>query len=54
MHKIALESKEPCKLWADGSGAGIEEVDRERRDHIDALLNILFLCGAGSQPVGGS
>jgi hypothetical protein len=54
MHKIALESKEPCKLWGDGSSAGVEEVCLERRDHIDALLNILFLCRAGSQPVSGS
>jgi hypothetical protein len=54
MHKIALEPKELCQLWADGSGAGVEEVNLERRDYIYALLNSVFPCGAVSQPVGES
>jgi hypothetical protein len=54
MHKIALEPKELYKLWADGSTAGVAEVDLERRDPTCALLNTLFPCGAENQPVGGS
>ena len=54
MHKIALEPKELYKLWAEGSDAGVEEVDLERRDYTYALLNSVFPCRAVSQPVGGS
>jgi hypothetical protein len=54
MRKIALEPKELYKLWADGSSAGLEEVDLERRDQTCALLNIVLPCGAVSQPVGGT
>jgi hypothetical protein len=54
MHKIALEPKEFFTLWADGSGAGVEEVDLESRDHTYTLLNNVFPYGAVSQPVGGS
>jgi hypothetical protein len=54
MHKIALEPKGFCTLWADGSGAGVEEVDLERRDYTYALLNSVFPCGAVSKSVGGS
>lgn len=54
MHKIAFESKMPCKLLADGSSAGVDEVGLERCDRTCALLNILLLCGAISLPAGGS
>jgi len=54
MRKIALKSKDTCKLWADSSRTGVEGVDLERRHPTCALLNILFLCGTVSQPVGGS
>lgn len=51
MHKIALE---PKKLWADGSGAGVEEVNLEHLDYTYVLLNSVFPCGAIRQPVGES
>jgi hypothetical protein len=54
MHKIALEPKGLYRLCADGSSAGVEKVDLERRDHTCVLLNILFPCGALNQHVGGS
>jgi hypothetical protein len=54
MHKIALEPKELCKLWADGSGAGVEEVNLEHLNYTYARLNSVFPYGAISQPVGES
>ena len=54
MHKIALEPKEHYTLCADGSSAGVEEVDPGRRDHTYALLNILLPWVVVSQAVGGS
>jgi hypothetical protein len=56
MHEIALEPKEFYQLWADGSSAGIEEVDLKlkSRNHIYALLNSVYPCRAVNQPVGGS
>ena len=38
MHKIALRPKELFKLWADGSGASVEEPNPECRDHASVLL----------------
>jgi hypothetical protein len=52
MRKIALKSKELYTLWVDGSDAGVEEVDLERRDSIYILLNSVLPYGALSQPVG--
>ncbi len=54
MHKIALEPKELCKPWMDGSSTGVEEVDLGRRIHTCTLLDSLFSCEAINQPVGGS
>ena len=53
MHMIALEPKELYMLWADGSGAGVEEVDWERCVPTCALLNIFLPCRAVKQPASG-
>jgi hypothetical protein len=53
MHKIAVDPRELYTLWADGSGGGVEGLDLERCDHIDALRNTLFPCRAICQPAGG-
>jgi len=38
MHKIALEPKQPHKVWADGNGGSVEDSDTERRYYASVLL----------------
>ena len=41
MDKIALEPKQPHKVWADGNGGSVEDSDTERRYHASVLLRHL-------------